>query len=722
MTTATSLPPLVQNETGLTARELLIGCVAENDPKSLGQAIRLIQSIRWFGGGMADATVMVCVVGGIGAELRRILESYGAEIRIVAPLDARDPTANRLRFFEQAAGSEPAMLLLLDCDTLVVRDPLPLMRRGSLQAQIAPVPTVTHGAFERVFRHFGLDLPPREHVNEFTGTPTIRYCSSGMVLIPAGLAKVFIPVWRDYNLRMLDHLDLLQTSERHSHQASLTLAFAACPIPFTEAPVELDYPLNLTHFDPPPELYTVDPAILHYDDRVDAEGYLLASPYPLAQVRIEAFNRRLRQERGPASLPIVSQTPERSTEPQPAGPRIFVLGMHRSGTSVLVSLLRLMGCFAGSEEDLSPAGEDESMGYGEHRGVWSLDEAILRSLGASWCETAGLELSTLRGPLLAWFEDRARTIARDLDRFGPWAVKDPRLCLLFPLWRRVLERTAAILIYRDPLPVARSLQARDGLPLAVGIALWEHYNRAALASTQGTPRILLSYRDLLGDPVATVTRPHRELLRLGIPGIQRLRVPSVEEIRTLVKPSLEHQASDPELERGYLNLPQSELLQALASGAALDLDPVPPLSAGARDVLLAHSQRIADERSLRRRIAEDAELSAALHTRAARNGETIDSLHARVARNAETIDSLHARVAEEAALRSQASADVHRTTIWIEALDSFVSALLTSRSWKIGSAMSALLRPLRFRKTGTTAAERRDRVMDEYRRWRSHRK
>lgn len=53
MTTATSLPPLVQNETGLTARELLIGCVAENDSKSLGQAIRLVQSIRWFGGGMA---------------------------------------------------------------------------------------------------------------------------------------------------------------------------------------------------------------------------------------------------------------------------------------------------------------------------------------------------------------------------------------------------------------------------------------------------------------------------------------------------------------------------------------------------------------------------------------------------------------------------------------------------------------------------------------------
>src|SRR6202035_255686 len=44
--------------------ECLIGCVAENDPRFLAAACRLVQSIRWFGGALAGARVGVCVVGG----------------------------------------------------------------------------------------------------------------------------------------------------------------------------------------------------------------------------------------------------------------------------------------------------------------------------------------------------------------------------------------------------------------------------------------------------------------------------------------------------------------------------------------------------------------------------------------------------------------------------------------------------------------------------------
>jgi hypothetical protein len=67
-------------QTGLTARDLLVGCVAENDPRSLGQALRLVQSIRWFGGEMADAHVMVCAVGGLDPSFRQALEGYMVRI------------------------------------------------------------------------------------------------------------------------------------------------------------------------------------------------------------------------------------------------------------------------------------------------------------------------------------------------------------------------------------------------------------------------------------------------------------------------------------------------------------------------------------------------------------------------------------------------------------------------------------------------------------------
>ncbi|HXO19137.1 MAG TPA: hypothetical protein VOA87_04345, partial [Thermoanaerobaculia bacterium] len=241
--------------------------------------------------------VWVCVVGDVAAGWRQTLESYGAEVRVVRPFDRRNPSANKLQFLSAALGSGAGTLVLFDCDMVVVRDPLPLFRGGALQAKIADVPSVTHETFERLFRHYGLALPERRYRTTLLPVPTIPYCNSAMVVLPAGLAREFVPVWRDYNARILESLDLLGSCAHHCHQASLSLALAACPIPFDEAPPALNFPLHLTHIPPSRELLASDPAILHYHQMVDDEGYLLPSRYPRAQARIEAFNRRLQEER-----------------------------------------------------------------------------------------------------------------------------------------------------------------------------------------------------------------------------------------------------------------------------------------------------------------------------------------------------------------------------------------------------------------------------------------
>ncbi|HEX7443741.1 MAG TPA: hypothetical protein VF320_07640, partial [Acidimicrobiales bacterium] len=70
-----------------------------------------------------------------------------------------------------------------------------------------------------------------------------------------------------------------------------------------------------------------------------------------------------------------------------------------------------------------------------------------------------------------------------------------------PFWRRFLpEPHAAVMVWRAPLAVARSLEKRDGTPLPDGIALWERYNRAALDALEGSPVYVTSYDELLGDP------------------------------------------------------------------------------------------------------------------------------------------------------------------------------------------------------------------------------
>jgi hypothetical protein len=600
-------PSPVQTE--LTSSDFLVGCVAGNDSWSLGQALRLVQSLRWFGGELADARVMVCVMGRLGRSFRRAFERYGAEVRIASSLSEEQ------RFSQSFWETDREMFLLLDRNAVVVQDPLPWIRRDAF------------------------------------------HCHHGLVLLPsAGLDP------------------------------------ATDPALFTQAPVELVFQLDLSSPPPAKELFAVDPAILHCHDRVDPDGYLLHSPYPFAQVRIEAFNRRLRQER--EGRPGQAR-PIRESRPAPAAApaaQVVVLGMHRSGTSALTGLLQLLGLWAGEEGNFPPADDHNQAGYWEHRGVWSIDEAILQSIGASWSDVADLDLSRLGKGLRTRLEERAREIVRELDRHGSWVVKDPRLCLVFPFWRQVLERPLCVLVYREPLPVARSLVARDGFPLPYGIALWERYTREALAATRGLPRVLVSHRELMADPAATLRRLHRHLARHR-PELARLHVPTAEEIRAVLDPALVHHPHEPEVERSYLNSPQLDLLDALANGTALDLDPVPPLSAGARDLLASYQGLLATTRNLRDRLSAQT--------------DTVEDLQ-------QAQERLLAAYQNALATRA---ADLHRAFSWLDELDAIFSATLDSRSWKIGRALTtAMGRPLG--ESRISAPERRDRLMAEVRSWR----
>ena len=589
---ALSSPGVKDVKTELSCRDVLVGCVTEGDPESLSQALRLVQSIRWLGGELADAQVRICVVGELGRSSRRDFERYGAEVRAVP----RNRDAGKLEIPPEVWETDREALLSLDPDAVVVQDPLPWMRRGSF------------------------------HRGE-------------------------------------------------------------------ERPVELDFRLDRSPSPAPEELFAVDPAILRCGDRVDSEGYLLHTPYPFAQVRIEAFNRRLRQEREGRA----GQAPkirERPASPAAPAAQVVVLGMHRSGTSALTSLLQGMGFWAGGEEDFPPADDHNEVGYWEHRGVWSIDEAILRTLGTSWSGSVDLDLSRLEQWQRALFQERARKIVQDLDRQGPWVVKDPRLCLLFPFWREILERPFCVLIYRDPLPVARSLAARDGFPLPFGIALWERYMREALAATRGVPRILISHRELMADPEATLRRLHRHLARHR-PELAGLQVPTAEKIRAVLDPSLVHHPPAPEVERSYLNPPQLALLDALADGFALDLDPVPPLSAGARDLLVVYQDLLATTQDLRDQLATQTHRAEGLQ----RAQEELRAAHEK------------ARASDAAALHSALS--------WLYELDGLFSAVLDSRSRRIGRAVTRTLGRLLGR-SQIGAPERRDRLMAEFRQWRKN--
>jgi hypothetical protein len=208
--------------------------------------------------------------------------------------------------------------------------------------------------------------------------------------------------------------------------------------------------------------------------------------------------------------------PERATET--VEPRcVFVVGMHRSGTSATAAVLARLGLESPPADELIPATRTNAQGHHESKALVRLNERLLATLGGSWTAPPTLAPGWEHdGALDALRTEAAETFAAVYPtRTAAW--KDPRNCILLPFWNDLLgPATAAVLVYRDPLEVARSLQSRDGLRLTHGLALWERYVRSACVNLDGVPTLCTDYRYLLDDPDRWCTDTAAFLSQAGV--------------------------------------------------------------------------------------------------------------------------------------------------------------------------------------------------------------
>ncbi len=185
----------------------------------------------------------------------------------------------------------------------------------------------------------------------------------------------------------------------------------------------------------------------------------------------------------------------------PAGPWVLVVGMHRSGTSAIAGSLGALGFNLFRPEDRMDWPESnpehwESLPLGLH------NEGLLNRLGGSWDAPPDLVRHWVHSAWILSGDDSGAVLAQSYPSPGPAVWKDPRLCLLLPYWRTVLPTpTVALFVWRKPMAVARSLYRRDGMPLAVGLALWERYNRCAIEGMNGMDTFVVDYDAVVSDPM-----------------------------------------------------------------------------------------------------------------------------------------------------------------------------------------------------------------------------
>ena len=185
----------------------------------------------------------------------------------------------------------------------------------------------------------------------------------------------------------------------------------------------------------------------------------------------------------------------RSSEKEVESRVVCIVGMHRSGTSMVTRLLNLCGLDLGPDQDLLGPDKGNPLGHFEHKGFKILDESLLAHFGGSTDNPPDLKPNWQDDSSLQAVFEEARFLLATFKGKTVWGWKEPRTTLLIPFWRRLLPHARFVICIRNPLEVARSIAERDGMPLEKGFYLWNRYTRAAIGDTEGCPRIFTFYED-----------------------------------------------------------------------------------------------------------------------------------------------------------------------------------------------------------------------------------
>ncbi|MEM6391887.1 MAG: sulfotransferase [Planctomycetota bacterium] len=232
-------------------------------------------------------------------------------------------------------------------------------------------------------------------------------------------------------------------------------------------------------------------------------------------------------------------TPPTPTRPG-LSPPVIIVGMHRSGTTLVTQLLQHAGLHPGADLEKNA----------ESRFFLNCNRWLLQQAGGRWDHPEPIQAVLDHSPLTDAFAASLQTLLnsprarrfRFPDASQPWGWKDPRNTWTLPLWLRLFPDARVVHVTRHGVDVARSLvtrnqrilddklplqssdvirftggkkriaKIRDGLSpacatLGGAFDLWHRYLQAAETHLAEAPlQHSLRYEDLLTEPTTVLTQ------------------------------------------------------------------------------------------------------------------------------------------------------------------------------------------------------------------------
>ncbi len=208
---------------------------------------------------------------------------------------------------------------------------------------------------------------------------------------------------------------------------------------------------------------------------------------------------------------------------------IVILGMHRSGTTLLAQVLLDFGVFLGQNLTL----------YNESEYFIHENERLFRIAHGGWDVPYSfeylLEVEPTREKCLEVLQKRIQGLPflfsyagwKKAARFfgsAPfhWGWKDPRTTVTWPFWNALFPKAKYLFIYRNGVDVANSLWVRERerltqihnrflslrcASLSGAFQLWEEYNDIFfkyLNENPEMPLLNICYEDMLAQPLSII--------------------------------------------------------------------------------------------------------------------------------------------------------------------------------------------------------------------------
>lgn len=183
---------------------------------------------------------------------------------------------------------------------------------------------------------------------------------------------------------------------------------------------------------------------------------------------------------------------------------ICILGMHRSGTSVISRIINLLGFYLGEDSNLMKGNTDNPGGFWERNDIVDFHEKIMAQFKMKWDTPISLPANwTFLDEIKPFKEELTELVLQNFSNHKAWAWKDPRTSLLLTLWKEVLDDLDisffCLVSIRNPLDVAKSLEKRNGYSHDKSFGIWFNYNINILYEILSIPHVILYYDQLLND-------------------------------------------------------------------------------------------------------------------------------------------------------------------------------------------------------------------------------